>query len=811
MANNEIRAAFRTFYREKSYAAVNLSGLSLAIACSLILGLYLRSELTYDQHHLRHKQIFRVVNEFAHSGPPDRMAYTPMPLGPMLKENYPEVKDYVRFLPPNQKVLIRSGDKTLYWENVYSTDENVFDIFTHRVLYGDPKTALKDPSSAAVSETFARQYFGDSNPIGKTIHAEAGQTFEGIPRRITLVFRDLAENTHLKYDVLFRWVDPPNIRQALFGVSLFTYLLMPENYRIDDFKIVSNSFFARFMEERLKTTHSTWKGWLQPLADIHLHSDLLFDLPTGNRYYIYGFAAVAVFILLVACINYVNLAIARAAKRAKEIGMRKILGASRSFLMFRFLSEAVIFSLIATVFGAALVEIVLRLTPIHDLLGKSLQFRLTDEPALLLWMLGLSLFIGLLSGIYPALYLSSIAPLSALASSQGGKKGNFRLRELLVLTQFTVSVIVVACTLIMAQQMRYVSNKPLGFNKENRVLINLHGLDVIEKFTTIKNELLQDSRIMGIAATSTMISTDQFLPASQGMVDNKDGVLEATSFAYIQVTEDFWDVMDMQMVSGRNFSKKLLTDVGLTCVINETMAKVRGWQEPLGKRIQLGGYNGKVIGVVKDFHFKSLHSPVEPLVMFQFIDDLQNVSAAQRAAVQRVMILRIVGKDSGKTLEFLRAKFAEYDPWHPFEFAFLDESNDRLYLSEKRLMKMTGIFSGICIFISCLGLFGLAAFTAEQRTKEIGIRKVLGASASQIIMMLARKTLWLVLAGSVVASIVAYYAMDEWLSGFASGLASGRFVFVISAAIVIAVAFITVALQSYRAARANPALTLRYE
>jgi putative ABC transport system permease protein len=490
--------------------------------------------------------------------------------------------------------------------------------------------------------------------------------------------------------------------------------------------------------------------------------------------------------------------------------MRKILGGSRALLMLRFLSEAVLLSLIATVFGIALVELILKLIPVSALLGKSLEAGMRDEPALLLWSLGLGLALGLISGFYPAVYLSSVSPLSALVSSHGGKKGSFRLREILVLAQFTVSVMVIACTLVMAQQMRYVSHKPLGFTKENRVLINLQGLDVIEKFETIKNGLMRDSRVLGISTCNTMISTNQFLPASQGMVDNKDGVLEATSFSYIDVSHDFVNVMGMQMVAGRDFSKRLLTDVGFTCVVNEAMVKARGWKAPLGRRIQLGR-NYKVIGVAKDFHFKSLHSPVEPFVVFQSNEDYQNVSADRRDAVQRVMVVHIADKDAQQTLRFLQQKFAGYDPRHPFEFEFLDESIDKLYMSENRLMKMTGIFSGICIFISCLGLFGLTAFTMEQRSKEIGIRKVLGASTNEIIVMLARKTLWLVLAGSVVASVVAYFAIDEWLSAFAYRVGIHPLVFVASTAAVIAVAFCTMALQSYKAARTNPALTLRYE
>ncbi|MBP1623743.1 MAG: FtsX-like permease family protein, partial [Acidobacteria bacterium] len=700
-----------------------------------------------------------------------------------------------------QKIMVRSGDKTQYWQDIYVVDENIFDFFTFQTIYGNPKTALKDPSSAAVSETFSKRYFGDVNPIGKLINVDMG---DPSPKKITLVFRDMPENTHMKYNVLLRFgglppsVDPKNL---LFGVSNYTYLLLPENYNPDNYKAISSSFYSRFMDSLGKALGITWKSWLEPLPSIHLYSDLSYDLPTGNRYYVFGFAAVAVFILLVACINYVNLATARAIRRAKEIGMRKILGASRMRLVFRFLGEAVLFLAIAMAVSIALVKIILTALPVNELFGKPLILDLRNEPTLLLWMLGLVLLVGLLSGLYPALYLSSISPLSALTEIQKGQRGGFRLREFLVLTQFTVSVIVIACTCVMALQMNYVSGKPLGFEKDNRVIINLRSADVIAKYPVIKTELLKNSHILGVAAASAMISTDQILPHRAPMVDNDAGTPERLVIRNLQATNDFFEVMGIQMASGRDFSKRLLTDTGTAFIVNETMVKNRGWKEPLGKKIQMDQLGGRVVGVVKDFHFRSLHNAMEPLIINQLGE----------GGNQRVLVLKISDKEVPQTLSFLQKKFAEYDPRHSLDFVFLDDAVDKLYMSERRLMKMTGIFSGICIFISCLGLFGLASFTTEQRRKEIGIRKVLGASTSQIILMLARTVLWLVLAGSVIASVIAYYAMDEWLSGFAYRVGINPLVFLVSALLVITVAFITVALQSYRTAQANPATTIRYE
>ncbi len=815
MISSDIKAAFRTFYREKAYAYINLAGLALAIACCLILGLYLKDELTYDMHHLRHKEIFRVVNTFNTNGDDTDFALTSPALGPMLKENYPEIIDYVRFRYTKgleEKILIKVDNEAFYWKNVFHADANVFDIFTHEILYGDPETALKDPQSVAVSETFAKKYFGDENPIDKVIHVD---TTPDIPRKISLVFRDLPDNTFLKYDVLM--YEQPNLgssdqKNRLFGINYYTYLLMPEDFDLEDYKAINDDFFERFMSERGKNINTSWRSWIEPMASIHLDSDVPYDIPNkGNKYYIYGFAAVALFILIVACINYINLAIARATKRAREIGMRKILGVPRVYLAFRYLGEAILFSFIAMVLGVLLVEAILNLTSINTLFGKPLK---PDFPADLVWVFGLALIMGILSGLYPAAYLSSISPLSAITETKGKKKGAFRLREFLVLIQFTVSVVVIAGTLVMSMQMRFVANTPLGFEKENRVVVYLRGLDVVKKAQVIKNDLLKNSNILGVTASRAIIGTGKNFGANIGEADNNEGVLEKTGFAHIPVEKDFIEVMGMEIVEGRDFSQRLLTDIGTTFIVNEAFVKNRGWDQPIGKRIKLGGESGKVIGVAKDFHYGSLHETVDAFMMYPFRDNFENFPEAAKAAVQRQLILHISGENIPETLSFLEDRFAGYDAVHPFDYAFLDDLINENYLSEGNLMKMTGIFSVICIFISCLGLYGLAAYNTEQRKKEIGIRKVLGASAIQIITMLAKKTLWLVLAGSVAAAIIAYFALDEWLAVFAykmNILGISLIVYPLAALLVIAVAFITITLQSYRIAQSDPALTIRYE
>ncbi len=808
MLSNFLKVTLRNLYREKMYAIINIFSLSLAIACCIILGLYLRSELTYDQHNTKYKQIFRVVNEFIKNSKTDSYAVTSKFLGPMLTEEYPEIKGFVRFRPIGEDIVL-PGDKLIDC-TVYMADDNVFDVFTHDIIYGDPKTALLDPTSVVVSESFAKKYFDKANPIGETIIV--GENIY----KITLVFADLPENSHLKYDMLISYNSDEKDYSALsernrrlWGVLDFTYLLMPEDYNVPDFKEISDSFYAHQMEAIGKKLNITWRCWLQPLADIHLRSDVGYDLPTGNKPYLYGFVAVAFFILLVACINYINLATARAAKRAKEVGMRKILGAGRMRLMFQFLGESIFFSLIAMVLGIVLSEVALKLTPINELLSKPLVLNVSHEPGLLGWMFVFSLAIGLLSGLYPALYLSSMPPLSAIMYTHRAGKGSIRLRELLVLIQFIVSVSVIASTLLMALQMRYISHKPLGFNKENKVIIRLKGADLIDKMPTIKKELLKNSSILGVSLISHLIGHD--MPILTAQIDNNDGVLEMTSLKYVQVDEDFIEVMGMELVAGRGFSKKLLTDKEKTFIVNETMVKKMGWDDPLGKHIQIAdGRSGRVISMVKDFHFASLHSQVEPFAL-NIVSGNMNIPAPVRLSIRMYMVLNIKGDDISRTLNFLKNKLAEFDPKHPFKLEFLDDSLNKLYLSERHLMKLIGIFAGVCVLISCMGLFGLSAFATEQRTKEIGIRKVLGATTRQIITMLSRRILLLVLGGTIIGSFAAYYAMDEWLRDFAYRIGINPLVFLLSACLAACVAFLTVALQSYKIAKANPVIALRYQ
>jgi putative ABC transport system permease protein len=809
MFGNAFKISLRTLYREKRYAAINIAGLSLALACIIILALYLRSELTYDRHFDGYANLYRVVNEFNTNGTVDDFALTSQMLGPMMQQEVPDIEAVVRFRFNDGETVMHYGELGFYWENAMFATPNVFEVFSHDIIYGDPATALLEPATVAISESVARTYFGDRNPIGEIMTNDGGS-----PYRVTLVFADQPDNTHLKYPVLFSSMgpftaDPTNITQQqgmLFGVSWYNYVKMREGYDPAQWTATSQAFFDKHMKQIGEANGMSWRSWLQPLKDIHLYSDVGYDQPTGNVYYLYAFSAVAVFILIIACINYMNLSTARSAKRAREVGMRKILGSTRKALIVQFLSESLLYSVIALVLGIVIVEVAFTFTSINDLLNKPLTLSLTNEPALVLAAAGLALAVGLLSGLYPALYLSSWQPLNALVGNRTTGKSSAHFRSALVFIQFTISVAVIASTLLMGLQMRYINSKELGYEKENRVIIELRGLNVLQQIPVITAELLKNPEVVAVTTSNSMLGDT--VGVNSIPVETMSGEMEATLVSNLLVGKEFVEVMGLNLLEGRSFNTRLLTDVGSNIVVNEALVRHMGWDNALGKRIM----DGRVIGVLSDFHYASLRTPIAPFAMRTYPDNqFDNVQEELKAFINRNLIVNIKGGNVRETLASLEDQITRFDPKHPFTYTFFDESLNLLYQSEERLMKLIGIFAVICIFISCLGLYGLAAFTTEQRTREIGIRKVLGASAGQIIGLLSRNILGLVTAGAVLATVLSWLAIDEWLSNFSYRTSINPLAFVVATVAALVIAYATVALQSWKTAQSDPSLSLRHE
>lgn len=802
-----IKVALRNLRREKFYATFNIAGFALGIASCLVLGLYLWDELTYDRHHVNHERIYRVVQRL---GFPDgnewRYAVTSSSLGPMLVEDYPDVvEQYVRFYRPSGRIrtLLRAGDEMDYWSNTYVADDSVFDVFTHDVVYGDPRTALTQPATMAISRSVAERYFGTANPVGRTLLNDVGTAFT-----VTLVFEDLPQNTHLKYDALFA---SRGLLAIPDDVDAYTYLMRPDGYHT----LAWNALIAQLLERHLadsgRPPNVTWEGWLQPLAVTHMHSDFDDDEPTGEALYLYALAAVGLSLLLITCINYINLATARAAKRARAIGLRKILGASRGALVGRLLAESMLLALLATVLGVVAAKAVISLPAVTALFGKPLALDLLSSPLLAAATLAFGLLVGIAAGLYPALYLSAFVPSSAF-SARYRKVGGPRLRESLVFLQFAISIGVIASTLVIAAQMRYVTEQNLGFAAENRIVVPLRGADLIERHELIAAELEKHPGVLGVTTSRTVMGRS-VVRESRNYVETEGGGTREFQYEDLgQVGASFVSVLGLTLINGRDFSATTGTEAERPAIVNETFVREMGWAAPIGKKIgEDPRFSGRVIGVVEDFHFQSLHERIAPFVVFRGDGDYTGLNPSQRANAERLMIVNVAQDGLRDTLQQIEGSFRELDPAHPFEFSFLDDELDGLYMSDERLMRTIGVFAGICIFVACLGLFGLSAFTTEQRTKEIGIRKVCGASVAEILVLLSRRTVVLTAAAGVVACLVAWNVMAAWLSGFAYRADISPAYFVLAVVAAAGAALATISLQSWRAARARPVDSLRYE
>lgn len=817
---NYVRVGMRSIVKDRAYSAINIAGLTIGIACCLVLGLYLHNALNYDAYHDKQERLYRVVNELNMNGKTDFAAATSTQLGPIITDQFPEIEAYVRVMevPFAQALLRDSSNQAYYWNDLYYSDASIFSLLSHDVIYGDPATALIDPNSMAVSESFARRYFGDRNPIGESISNDSN-TF-----RIDLVFADQPENTHLRYDALISYNRLPLLegvqrREALWSIGIYTYLLMQEGFDPADFQRISTTFFdnnMRGMAEELNINASL-RFELEPIARVHLYSTTIYDLPRGNLFYVYAFGAIALFVLLVACINYMNLATARSTRRAKEVGMRKVLGASRGQLVTQFIGESVLYVVSSLVLALLLSALVIKLTPLSSLLDSPLPMSLLLTPSILVTLVGAAITLGIVSGLYPAFYLSSIPPVAAFRGVQGTGRGGRGIRQALVLLQFVISVSVIASTLLMLTQMRFVQDRALGFDPENRLVIRVAGADQVERMPAFMEELRRLPGVQAVAASGHLPGRPISLNALN--VEDDDGAMQQRSVSTMGVRPGLIPALGIGLVQGRDFDMNRANDKRRTVVVNQSMVTAMGWTNPLGKRFQ--GFDSEeesppmeVIGVVEDFHFLGLQHAIVPLAMMYNEPEWNETNSSRRPSYSEQLVIHVQEESLPTFIPTLEQRWAQFDPAHPLEYTFLSATMDDLYGSERRLMQLVSVFAGLCILISCLGLFGLSAFNTAQRTKEIGIRKVLGASTGGIIVLLFRNILGLVAVAAAIASVLSFWAVGRWLESFyyrIELLGPNLLLFAAAAFLAIIVAFVTMALQSFKTAQSNPILALRHE
>ena len=811
MLRNYLKIAWRNLTRNRAFTAINITGLAIGMATCLLIGLFVLDELSYDRYNEKADRIVRVVFRGVMNGEKMREASVMPPVAQTLRTDYPEVLEATR-LRRRGTVRVTYQNNTFQEETLAYVDANFMQVFTIPLLNGqNAKTALMQPNAVVITSTVAKKYFGAENPIGKLLTVKDSPT----PYTITGVIDPLPANAHFHFDLFASMASLPEAKETSWLQSNFhTYLVLPPGYDYKRLEAKLPQVVEQYMAPQLEKMAGVSlaefrkKGnniglFLQPLTSIHLHSDLKPESelePGGDIRYVYIFGAIALFMLLLACINFMNLSTASATKRAKEVGIRKVMGSEKGALMSQFLTESTL--LTAVSLGLAIGLVWLTLPFLNNLSGKSLILNFVKMPWLLPGLLGFGLVVGVLAGSYPAFFLSSFKPISVLKGSVSAALGrsSIGLRSSLVVFQFFISFLLLVGTTVVYRQLQYIQNARLGYDKEQVLVVE--GTGVLGKNEDVfRRQLLQDSRVAN-ASVSSHLPTG---PTNNGLFSVfPDGQNDRLGrFVLYGIDYDYLPTMGMKLVAGRNFSPTFGTDSSAV-LINETAAQTYGWgKNAVGHTISSPNSEGtlstfRVIGVVQDFHFRSLHERISPLAM------TLRYNAGS-------VVVKAKTSDMAGLLAFVKNQWAAFKSEEPFRYSFLDQSYQASYEAERKTGQILGIFAGLTIFVACLGLFGLATFTAEQRTKEIGVRKVLGASVGSIVALLSKDFLKLVLIAIVIASPIAWYAMNRWLQDFAYKIDIEWWVFALAGLLAVGIALLTVSFQSVKAALMNPVKSLRSE
>jgi len=815
MLKNYLKIAFRNITRQKTYSLINILGLAIGMASAILIMLFVNDELSYDNYHENGERIYRLERKGNFQGKDYHVAVTAHPMGPTLKEDFAEIEKSVRIWPMGRMVKNRLNN--FAEERIFFADQDVFQVFTFPMVNGDEISALVNPNSIVISQKMSDKYFGSENPLDKILTLQWNN--ETVDFKVTGVMEDIPQNSHFhadffaSYSSLDQLMGKENLSIWLSN-SIYTYLLLKENTNTAELSLRFPAFIEKYMGSDVRKfigadadIAKLMQFHIRPVDEIYLYGRLPFDIEPGsdiNRVYI--FSAIAILIMIIAGINFMNLSTARSARRAKEVGMRKVAGANRSLLIRQFLGESLLLSLISLFIAIVLVETAL--PAFNSFTHKALSIHYFSNPTYPISFLVLVLFVGLFSGSYPAFFLSKFKPAVVLKSAQSttAGTGSPTLRKTLVVIQFAISITLIIGTSVVMKQLNYMHNKKLGFNKEQVLVIPSQDRSIFEKFDLVKADFKKDPAVINVGG-STKIPGDRNYSDTVYKVEgaNDDETVLLRHFA---VEEEFIPTLGMDMAAGRNFSKEFTTDKTDGFIINEAGVKKFGWnsaEEAIGKSIGSPASLApivyeyrKIIGVVKDFHFKSLHNEIEPLLMYMR-PNLYYVS------------IKIKPDNIGQTVKSIEKRWKAFSPNIPFEYFFLDDNFNKLYFAEQRTQIIFSSFAFLAIFIASLGLFGMASFTTEQRTKEIGVRKVMGASVTNIVILLSKELTKWVLIANIVAYPIGYWAMKQWLQNFNYHIDLGIGLFFGATIIALLIATLTVSFQAIKAATSNPVNALKYE
>ena len=800
MLHNYLTIAIRSLLRYPAYTLINIVGLAIGLAACMLILRYVWDELSYDRYHPHVDRIYRVVDDIESAGQTVRTAGSPSGWGPALKRDFPEIELFARVRGTTSVWFIMHEERRYYEKKIIWADAALLDMFSIPLVAGNPRTALTEPYSIVISEEMAFKYFGDEDPMGKVLRADNVWDFT-----VTGVMRNIPANSHLRPDMIMSLVT----RNALYPDSLdewemhenrYTYVRLHENASPKDLEAQLPAFVERNKTGRLRDSSKVLRPSLQPLVDIHLHShrDSEFE-PNGDIRYVALFLIIAFLIPLIACINFVNLATARSAMRAREVGVRQVMGANRPQLLRQYLGEAILMTGLAMVMAVMLVH--LALPGVNALAGKQLDFALSNG-----WVLGMlaagTLVVAVVAGSYPAFYLSGFLPTEVLKGSLKSGTQGLGLRRTLVVIQFAMSIFLLVSTAVIYDQLEYIQDMRLGFNKEHVMVIPITGQAQRENTRLLRQRLEQLPGVVGMATTGGVPGdqSPRIMAVRSDEMNPEDNLIVSV----FDSDDQFLEVMDIGLVAGRNFPAEWGRDTTMVVLLNETAAHKLGWQAPpdaigmLVEWIEYGGLKGRVRGVMKDFHLQSIHEEIEPILLIHYPNDFSDI------------LIRIRPENLSDTIGRIEEAWRDVDPLYPLAYTFLDEDFDSLYRGERQLGTVFAVFAFLAIFVACLGLLGLASFSIQQRTREIGIRKILGAAVWDIVLLLSKDFMKYVLLSNVIAWPLAYLAMAQWLQNYAYAAGINFAWFIAGGVAALAIAWLTIGAHALAAADRNPVDALRH-
>lgn len=799
MFRNYLKVALRNLWKSKTYAFINILGLAVGMAICLLVFLFVQHEESFDQWHNRADQVYRLneVQQFGENSS-QKVALSMPLMGETLQAEFPEIVNFTRFYNQGRE-LHRAGEQELFIDKTVAVDSTFFQIFNFELKEGDPKRVLVEPFSMVVTEKVARNFFGDANPIGKVLSDEGQNAL-----KITGVMADVPDNSHLQFDALVSissmTSDTSNQRMRRWGSNfLTTYLVLQPETNVEALEKKFPDYLVRQMDEEVL---DYLELFVQPLGEVHLGSaDITHDYHNFQKYdksYVSLFVMLGLFVLIIASINFMNLSTARSMHRAKEVGVRKTIGAKRGQLIGQFLAESTILAVISMIIAIFLAEALVG--TLNDIASRELSLGLWRRPLWLLSILGIGISVGLFSGVYPALVLSGFKPLAAIRKQKNRSGGDrINLRSGLVVLQFAIAIGLIISTLVVTQQHEYMRNLDPGFDKEQTLVIGMNQ-EINDKYKLIKEQFLDVPQVQAVTTSGQRLGNN--LHQTSLSYESEQGI-EGSSSSFLNVDYNYVSFYELELLKGRAFSEAQGTDMGRAYIINETLSKELGWgDDPIGKKMKVGGPvgdMGQVVGLVKDFNYNSLHHKIEPL--FLCLQDWRHSEIS----------VRVDGGQIPTVIAGLEDKWRGIMGDRPFEYSFLDEHFATLYQSEMQVSQVVTILASLAIFIACLGLFGLATIITEQRTKEIGVRKILGASIGQLLVLLSKDFTRLVFIAFLVTVPLAWLLLGDWLSDFAYRIEMQWWVFAIAGVAALLIAWLTVSFKSLYAAKANPVEALRYE